>query len=190
MKNAALLLSLAGLTACGGSESTATFSLMDAPPPGVTAVRVMIAAMQVHIAKSDGPDMSDPNDGSIDDDDKWVSLSVNRTIDLVQHQGETAAEVLGELPLPDGKLTQIRLVIDTGMPANNVATFNGTDCNLDVEKVAKKGVKINHPFKAFETQVAQHHQVLVDFDLEQSLKEKGSCFELEPKLKLVKVKSE
>lgn len=184
-----LSLSLGALIACGGESSTATLHLMDAPPEGVTSVRVTVAAMQVHVAKADGPDMSDPNDASIDDDDKWISLSVNRSIDLVQHQGETAADKLGELPLPEGKITQIRLVIDTSSPGNNVATYNGTDCNLDVEKVAKKGIKINHPFKAFETHTHRHHDVIVDFDLEESMKLKQDCFELSPKLKLHKVKS-
>ena len=190
MKNSILFLAVASTVACGGAEtSTASLELMDAPPPGVTRVLITVAAMQVHIAKLDGPDMADPDDMSIDDDDKWVSLAVNRAIDLVQHQGETAAEVLGQLPLPEGKLTQIRLVIDTSLPTNNLATFNGIDCNLDVEKVARKGIKIEHPFKAFDTHSGRRHQIVVDLDLERSLKERRGCFELDPKLKLHKVKT-
>jgi hypothetical protein len=173
--------------ACGG-DGGATLQLMDAPPDGVTAVKITVAAMQVHLAKSDGPDSSDPLDTSIDDDDRWISLSVNRQIDLVQHQGESAADVLGQLPLPEGKITQIRLVIDTAAADSNVATYNGNDCNLDVGKVAKKGIKINHPFKAFVSEPGKDYDVFVDFELDKSMKAKDGCFELEPKLKLHKVK--
>lgn len=189
MKHSISLLASLGLVACGGG-SNATLSIMDAPPDGVTSVRITIAAMQVHVAGIDGPDDSDPGDDTIDDDDRWISLSVDRTIDLVQHQGETAAEKLGELDLPEGKITQIRLVIDTSEADDNVATFQGNDCALDVQKVAKKGIKINHPFKAFDTWAHAHHHVLVDFDLEKSMKREGDCFELSPHLKLHKVKSE
>ncbi len=179
------------LVACGGDGGTATLNLMDAPPDGVTSVRVTVAAMQVHVVPgSDGPDSADPADSSIDDDDRWVSLSVDRQIDLVLHQGETAADKLGELPLPEGKITQIRLVLDTSAPENNAVTWNGNDCNLEVEKVAKKGIKIPHPFKAFASESGHHHHVWVDFELDKSLKQKGSCFELEPKLKLHKVKKD
>lgn len=183
-----LALSLA-LTACGSEGSTAELNLMDAPPEGVTSVRLTVAAMQVHVVPTaEAPDSADPADASIDDDDKWVSLSVDRQIDLVLHQGETAADKLGELPLPEGKITQIRLILDTSTPDKNVATLRGNDCNLDVTKVAKKGIKIPHAFKAFESQAGKRHHVWVDFELDKSLKEKGSCLELEPKLKLHKVK--
>ncbi|MBI3179997.1 MAG: DUF4382 domain-containing protein [Deltaproteobacteria bacterium] len=160
---------------------------MDAPPEGVTKVEIFVASMQVHLAKlDDDHTTSDPADSSIDDDDSWESLTVNRSIDLVAHQGEGAAEVLGQLDLPEGKITQIRLQIDTSQP--NTATKNGAECDLDVGKVAKKGIKINHPFKAFDVTSDHKHVVIVDFELDKSLKAIGDCFELEPKLKLHKFK--
>jgi hypothetical protein len=174
--------------ACGGP--TAELKLMDAPPEGVTAVNIKVVSMQVHVVDKDKAKDADPNDSSIDDSDKWVSLAVGKTIDLVAHQGEGAAEVLGQLDLPEGKITQIRLVIDTEKPENNTATKNGTVCNLDVAKVAKVGVKINHPFKALDTTAGSKHEILVDFELDKSMKEKGDCYELEPKLKLHKVKTD
>lgn len=186
-----LPISLAGglalLAGCGGSDdATLELMLMDAPPPGVTAVNIHVAAMQVHVVDKSKPGDADPGDTSIDDDSSWHSLTVDRSIDLVARQGEGAAEVLGQLPLPEGKITQIRLVIDTGKP--NTATKNGVPCNLDVEKVARKGIKIEHPFKALSLLPGKSHQVWVDFQLDKSLKEKGSCFELEPKLKLTHAK--
>ena len=113
---------------------------------------------------------------------------MNKSIDLVQHQGETAATVLGQLPLPIGKITQVRLVLDKTKP--NTAVLNGTECNLDTSKIPAKGVKINHVFKAFDSKNGSLHQMWVDFKLDESLKPAGNCFELEPKLKLVKVKTD
>lgn len=175
---------LAGCASDG--ESSAEFRLMDAPPPGVTSVKIHVLAIHAHVDDKSAKD-ADPTDAKIDDSAKWVVLGVGRTIDLVAHQGESAADVLGKLNLPDGKITQIRLVVDTIKAGT--ATFNGKDCALDMTKVAKKGIKINHVFKAFETGVEKHHIVWVDFELDNSMKDdKKGCFELEPKLKLHKVK--
>lgn len=188
MKNQELLSLVLGfgLVGCGAAGSTADLALMDAPPAGVTAVVIQVAAMQVHV-DDDNDDNSGSNSGpSIDDDDRWESLSVNRSIDLVQHQGETAAELLGQLPLPPGKITQIRLVIDTA--GENYAVKGGQRCSLDTSKVAKKGIKIEHPFKAWKSVKDTKHFILVDVDLERSLNAKGDCFELDPKIELKKVK--
>lgn len=179
------LVTLALASCASNDDAVATFQLMDAPPPGVTAVHVWVASIQAHVADVAAKD-ADPKDDSIDNDSGWHSLAVNRSIDLVAHQGEAAADVLGELPLPIGKITQIRLVLDTTRP--NFAVKNGVECALDTAKVAAKGIKINHVFKAFETRSGDRHVVLVDFDLAESMKEKGACYELEPKLKLRKVK--
>jgi hypothetical protein len=224
---------VAAATACAGGTSTpssttgtqqgalAQLALMDAPPEGVTSVRVTVASMQVHVVRADTTadagevtDESDagvatneqglePDDsGSIDsdageappveredDDGGWVTLDVNRTIDLVQHQGETAAEILGQLQLPAGKITQLRLVLDTSAPENNVATLNGANCALDTKRVNRNGVKINHVFKAFESKPNGTVHVWVDFDLEKSLKaNKAGCFDLLPQLRLAHAK--
>lgn len=187
----------AGLAACGGS-STLDLKLFDAPPAGVTAVNIYIASMQVHVDDdaTDAADANkttaqkagsrDPNDATIDDDSKWVSLTVNKSIDLVAHQGETAAELLGQLTLPEGKITQLRLVVDTTQP--NTATLNGVACDLDMSRVAKKGIKINHVFKAFKSTAKSHGEVFVDFDLSNALQAQGNCFLLEPHLRLHKVR--
>jgi hypothetical protein len=227
-------------TACsGGSGSTssntstgtqqgalAQVALMDAPPEGVTAVKLTVASMQVHVVpgslatdagsddadagavETDAGEALDPSadagtvtdDGGsaevappeeVDDDGEgsWVTLDVDRTIDLVQHQGETAADILGQLQLPAGKITQLRLVLDTSVPENNVATLNGVDCNLDTKRVSKQGVKLNHVFKAFESKAHGTVHLWVDFDLEKSLKaNKDGCFDLEPQLRLAHAK--
>ena len=51
-----------------------------------------------------------------------------------------------------------------------------------------KGIKIEHPFKAWKSVKDTKHFILVDVDLERSLNAKGDCFELDPKIELKKVK--
>jgi hypothetical protein len=197
---AASLTALA-VSACGSAGSTATLKLMDKPTDDVSKVEITVASMQVHVVKpDDAKTQADPADASVDDATVatdgatygWQSLAVNKKIDLLAHVGEGAAATLGDLPLPEGKITQIRLVLDT-TAGNNVATKkDGSTCNLDTEKVAKKGIKINHVFKAFQSKENAKHEVVVDFDVDESLKEDKDtgCWKLEPKLKLVKVKTD
>jgi hypothetical protein len=172
---------------CGGG-STAQLNLFDAPPPGVTAVSIWVKSMQVHVADKDDKKNGDPNDTSIDDDDRWHTLSVNHAIDLVQHEGETAAEVLGQLPLPEGKVTQIRLFVDTA--AANTAVLNGMTCNLDTSGVSPTGIKIIHPFKAFASKSGSRHEIFVDFRLDESLVGSGTCFRLLPVIRLTHVRTD
>lgn len=183
MKKLTVLSAALLLSACGGAS--AELRLMDAPPQGVTSVKIHVASMQVHVDDKDKAKDADPADSSIDADGKWQTLAVDKQIDLVAHQGEAAANVLGQLDLPEGKITQIRLVIDLAKP--NVATFNGVDCNLDMSKIEAKGIKINHAFKALDPDGGEA-QVWVDFKLDEAMTAKGDCFLLEPKIKLHKVK--
>lgn len=199
---------IAGALALAGCSTTATVDakIMDAPPDGVKAVKIWIASMQMHVVdkeKGEGK-KGDPADASVDDapvaktgedgagePNKWISVTVDKEIDLAAHQGEGAAATLGQLELPEGKITQIRLVVDTEKPGSNLVTkTDDSTCALDMARVAKKGIKINHVFKAFDVEGGAAHEVIVDFDLGESMKTKGSCWELEPKLKLHKVKRE
>jgi len=180
----ALLGSFALLVGCGNSGS-ATVHLYDAPPAGVTAVKLFIKSIDAHVAEMTKTESEGTQDKGIDDDGKWETLQVGRSIDLMQHQGESAADVLGQLDLPEGKITQIRLVIDTAQP--NTATVSGRDCALDTGRVDAKGIKINHVFKAFAVEGSADNDIFVHFDLDNSLSPKGDCFELNPKIELKKV---
>lgn len=192
--NRALTLAAAVLAAaCSGNNDaepgpqtppSLSFALFDAPPEGVTSVRLSIAAIQVHVDGLDATATPAPEDASIDNDGKWKSLPVDAVIDLVQHQGEAAAKNLGEIRLPEGKITQLRLLVDKTKP--NQATWNGADCDLDLSKINDNGIKVNHAFKAVEARNDDHLGLYVDFDLGQSLKQQGSCFEVRPVLKLAK----
>jgi hypothetical protein len=142
-----------------------------------------------------------PSGGEVDDalldpaDDDgpgvWLSLPVQKVVDLVAHQGEGAAELLGDVPLPVGKVTKLRLLLDVSLPGNNTITYGGgVTCQLNTDKVEKKGIRINKVFKAFESKTGSKGEVWLDFDLAESLKEdkQGDCWKLEPVLKLHKVK--
>ncbi len=185
MKMRNLVIAAAALAAGCGS-GTADLYLFDAPPAGVTGVTIQVKSMDVHVDADWGKaDSAAPDDTSIDNDGKWQTLEVDKQIDLVQHEGETAADLLGQLTLPDGKITQLRLVIDVSDPALNYVTFqDSSTCQLDTSRVEQKGIKINHVFKAFKTEGGDHHEIYVHFDLATSLTPSGSCFLLEPQVEL------
>lgn len=188
---AGLALAAAAMCALAGcadeaADSTAELYLMDAPPAGVTSVVLQVASIQVHVDDKAKSAAEDPTSTAIDKDGKWRTLTVNKAIDLVQAQGETAAVKLGTLGLPDGKITQLRLMLDTTKP--NTATLNGKACDLDLSKI-KDGLKINHPFKALSTGVGQEHKAWVDLRLDEALEPTKDCFQLKPVLKLHKFKT-
>ena len=248
--DATTLASGVDATTAGGDQrlaagTTFAFHLQDAPPEGVTSVKVTVLSVDAHVidrstddadttigsdttvwsdttAPSDtttaaetttaadtttvsdttteappappaGVDTTTGEDVLLDpaEDGAWLSLPVNKVIDLVAHQGEGAAELLGELALPAGKVTQLRLHLDVSVPENNTMTYGaGVTCNLNTDKVEKTGIKINKVFKAFESKSGSKGDVFLDFDLAESLKEdhSGDCWKLSPVLKLHKVK--
>jgi hypothetical protein len=179
--------------ALGCGSASADLYLFDAPPPGVKAVNIQVASMDVHVDADFGKtDSVAADDTSIDNDSKWESLTVDKNIDLVQHQGETAAELLGQLDLPEGKITQLRLVIDVSDPTKNFVTFTdpaSPPCNLDTTRVARQGIKVNHVFKVFQASKGDKHEIYVDFDLATSLTQTATCFAVEPQLQIRKVVS-
>ncbi len=240
--DATTLASGGDATTVGGDQrlaagTTFAFHLQDAPPEGVTSVKVTVLSVEAHVIdrSSDDGDTTIGSDTTVGsdttaaetttaadtttvsdtttepppappagvdtttgedvllepvEDGAWLSLPVNKVIDLVAHQGEGAAELLGELALPAGRVTQLRLHLDVAVPENNTMTYGaGVTCNLNTDKVEKTGIKINKVFKAFESKSGSKGDVFLDFDLAESLKEdkQGDCWKLSPVLKLHKV---
>lgn len=187
---------------CSDGKAILELKLMDAPL-GLDHVTILVGSIQVHVAQQEGDDeakngqggkpeaaeVADPEDNTIDNDDNWVTLTVNKSIDLLAHQGEANALSLGELGIPEGKITQIRLILDTSKPENNTATQNGVVCNLDTSAMNKNGIKINHAFKFIAARAEERLQIVVDFDLEHSLTASGGCFALKPVLKIQRVRN-
>ena len=149
MKKLATLAALVLAAACS-KGGTASFTLTDAASDivGVTAINITLSSIQAHVAGKEESKEGDPTDTSVDDDNKWVTLTPTiKAFDLLKLTNDATA-ALGTLELPEGKITQIRLLLDTSKPANNQVALGTQICPLDTSKVEVKGVKINHPFKA------------------------------------------
>jgi len=189
---------------CSDGKATLELKLMDAPA-GVEQVNLLLGSIQVHEAKPEAEgdqkngqgqggkpeaaEVADPEDNTIDADDRWETLTVNKSVDLMAHQGEANALSLGELGIPEGKITQIRLILDTSKPENNSVTQSGVACNLDVSQMNKNGIKINHAFKFIVARAEDRLQIILDFDLDHSLTASGGCFALKPVLKVQRVRT-
>jgi len=163
--------------ACGG-ESRLTLLLTDAPPDteAMASAVVTLARVEAHFAGDDATDAGEKDAG-------WREISgAPQSYDLLKLQnGVTAA--IGELALPPGKVTQIRLFIDPAGP-NVITLQSGATCALDLSNVDHTGVKIAHPFEIGD---GSHVTVVLDFDVRESVAKDGECaYRLNP---VVKVKS-
>jgi len=201
--SAAFRLALAPLllAACGGT--TVTLELTDAPPAteSLAHVYVTLGHVDVHVADSDDDDDDDGDDEesaeaneskdkSSEDGAGWRTVTTHGgTFDLLALRNDVRA-ALGELELPSGKITQIRLFIDPD-GKNEVDLTSGTICALDLSKVPPTGVKINHPFKALDVEDSSKLNLVVDFDLTESLDQTAECsFTLKPVIKLKHVEKD
>jgi hypothetical protein len=174
--------------ACSGGAGTLSLKLTDAPPDltALSAVTVTLARVEAHFA-GDGPDdemVTDAGTKADDDNGKeagWQTvLSTPRSFDLLKLQNDVTT-TLGELSLPPGKITQIRLFIDPAGP-NDITLASGQMCTMDLREVDQTGVKIVHPFKI----TAGHTtEVVLDFDVKASVQMDGPCvFRLSPVIKI------
>lgn len=182
------------LAACGGGGNVA-IDLTDAPPDvaALDKVEVTLSSVSVHVAQDDAADDGTADQGSGKDtveddgaDSGWVTVTDRGgTFDLLALQNDVTAPI-GEVEIPAGKITQIRLHIDEA--GRNVVTLkDGTECPMDLSKVNKNGIKINHPFKALEPSQDGTLHVVVDFDLKESVDQAGDCsFKLNPVIKIKK----
>ena len=191
MKNLASLAVLVLAAACGSGTGTVTLALTDAASDlaGVTAIKVTLASIQVHVADKDEAKNGDPADTSVDNDSKWVTLTPSvKTFDLMTLTGDATAG-LGSLELPTGKITQIRLFLDTTKAEYNKVELGTQICNLDTSKVDAKGIKINHPFKALAVNKDGKVEAVIDFVASDSITKSADCvYQLKPVIKIKKVK--
>ena len=193
--SAAIVAGLLSLVAPGcsqmdmGDDAKVELNLMDAPPAGVTSVVLQIKSVAVHV--DDDSAVSSATDDKIDGDAKWHTLAVDQAIDLVKLQGESAATTLGTLVVPMGKITQIRLVLDTTKKSTVAFDEAGSPktCDLDVSKLPATGIKISHTFKAFASDMNKTTQIWLDYELGTGLEKGTACYALKPVLKLFKVKA-
>ena len=192
-----VFVAAASVVAC--SNTKVTLELTDAPPDtsDIEHVYVSLNHVDVHVAGDDASDdASDAGESEKDDSDAgaddggWRTVTPKAgTFDLVALKNDVRA-ALGQLELPSGKITQIRLFIDAA-GRNEVVLASGQTCPLDLASVPPTGIKINHPFKALDVTDSSKLNLVVDFDLDESLEQAGTCaFTLKPVIKLKHVEKD
>jgi hypothetical protein len=197
------LAAAASLAAC--SNTKVTLELTDAPPDtsNIEHVYVSLNHVEVHVAGDDASDEAsdagtsdkagaetEDDSGNAGTDGGWRTVTPKAgTFDLIALRNDVRA-ALGELDLPSGKITQIRLFLDAA-GRNEVVLTTGETCPLDLSGVPPTGIKINHPFKALDVTSSSKLNLVVDFDLDESLDQAGACsFTLKPVIKLKHVEKD
>ncbi|PUA96323.1 uncharacterized protein DUF4382 [Acidovorax sp. 107] len=139
------VIALAGLAACGGGggggdaggTGTLRMALTDAPSCGYSAVNVTVEKVRVHQSSS-----------AAETDAGWseIVLSPARRVDLLTLTNGVLME-LGQVPLPTGKYTQMRLVLASNSGANplanSVVPTGQAETALKTPSGQQSGVKAN-----------------------------------------------
>ena len=196
MKRWLSMWATAALVGCGGGNvaveverdaSAATDGTSLSELEAAQSVRLPIAEVRLHLA----------NEAASDDQGGWQTLPLEtREVDLLALPIDGSV-FLGDLSLPAGKITQIRLrLAATGgegeerVIAGAVTEADGSICDLIVPASAwEQGVKIVHPFKLIDVDPAQRVTLVLAFALQDASRssEAGGCaWRLRPVLKLMK----
>jgi hypothetical protein len=170
-----------GLVACGGGSSSndqttmmgaVRFALTDAPSCGFDQINITITRVRVNTS----PTADDNSSG-------WRDLPITpaRRMNLLDLTNGVLEE-LGQMPLPAGQYTQVRLVLQAntgGSPANSVVpTGGGTEVPLDTPSAAQSGLKLIH---AFNVPAGGLADLVLDFDACKSIVRRGNgTFGLKP----------
>ncbi|BEP96698.1 DUF4382 domain-containing protein [Acidovorax sp. A79] len=156
-------LSIASLAACGGGggggetsgNGTLRLAMTDAPSCGYSAVNVTVEKVRVHQSSN-----------ASDNDAGWSEIVLNpaRRVDLLTLTNGVLME-LGQVPLPAGKYTQLRLVLasNTGAQplANSVVPTGASEVALKTPSGQQSGVKTNVNIDVGANQMADF---VLDFD--------------------------
>jgi hypothetical protein len=171
-----LVLTTAGLVACGGGGGSGTptgtlnLAMTDAPACGYDHVYVTVNKIRVHqSAAADGTELLG-----------WRELSIpTQRIDLLSLTNGVLQE-LGSMPLPVGNYQQLRLVLadnptnpTTANPLANalVLSGSGTEIPLATPSAQQSGFKLQARFDVQSGQVAD---MVLDFDACRSIVKAGS----------------
>lgn len=172
------------LAACGGGGSsdagsgTLRMALTDAPACGYDAVNVTIERVRVHKSSSAG-----------DSDAGWSDLVVTpkQRVNLLTLTNGVLEE-LGEMPLPAGRYTQMRLVLaangNSAPFANSVVPSGGSEVALTTPSGQQSGLKLNVGIEVGANQIAD---VVLDFDACKSVVPRGNSgqFNLKPVIAVI-----
>ena len=161
-----------------GGNGTVRFAMTDAPACGYDAVNVTVTKVRVHQSGNAG-----------ESDAGWQDLSVNppARVDLLSLTNGVLFE-LGQLPVPAGKYTQLRLVLaENGGStplANSVVPTGGSEVALKTPSGQQSGLKVNANIDVPADQLADF---VIDFDACKSVVRAGNSgqYLLKPVLSVV-----
>lgn len=138
------------LAACGASTSgngTLAVALTDAPSPDVTGIVVTIDSVTAH-----------------SDEAGWVTVAHGPiTVDLLTLQDVSMK--LGEISLPAGTVSEVRLILADGGP-QYVVLADGSHAPLKTPSGAQSGEKLKGPFTV---SACERHTLTIDFDGKNSI---------------------
>src|SRR5580765_6201085 len=135
----------------GGGGATAQpgtlgVSLTDAPACGFDAVNVTVSKVRIHQTNTDDVNAAGWSDIVLDPPKRINLLEFN---DPTQNNGALLS--LGDISLPSGHYTQVRLVLgpnNGSIPPNNSVVLSDTKAEkpLDTPSAVQSGIKLVHEF--------------------------------------------
>lgn len=181
----ACLLAL-GLAACGGggggepasANGTLRLAMTDAPACGFDTVNVTVEKVRVHQSST-----------AADADGGWSEVVLNpaRRIDLLSLTNGVLSE-LGQVALPAGRYTQLRLVLaensNTNPLANAVKPTGAAETALTTPSAQQSGLKTNVQIDVAPNQLADF---VLDFDACKSIVSAGNSgkYQLKPVITVI-----
>lgn len=173
---ASLLIVL--IAGCGGgsggtaASGTLGISLTDAPACGFDKIYVTINKVRVHQSSIATSNMAG-----------WSEITLNpaRKIDLLS-LNNGALDNLGQMPLPAGHYTQLRLVLDPN--ANSVVPSGSTnEIPLATPSAVQSGIKL---INQFDVAAGQRVDLMLDFNACMSIVKRGNgAYALKPVIRVI-----
>ncbi|HTT11751.1 MAG TPA: DUF4382 domain-containing protein [Burkholderiaceae bacterium] len=160
----------------GQGMGSVRIALTDAPACGFDEVNITVDRVRVHASST----ADDSSSGWHD-----LVLAPARKVNLLDLTNGVLEE-LGEMALPGGQYTQLRLVLrpdSGGVLANSVVPTGGTEQPLDTPSATQSGLKLIHSFTVPPGGLAD---VVLDFDACKSIVRRGNgSYGLKPVIAVV-----
>jgi len=169
----ALLISgCGGGSSSGGASGILGVSLTDAPACGFDKVYVTVNKVRVHQSSTAAANMAGWSD---------ITLNPARKIDLLS-LNNGALDNLGQMPLPVGHYTQLRLVL---VPNANSVVLSGstTEIPLVTPSAVQSGIKL---INQFDVVSGQRVDLMLDFNACMSIVKRGNgTYALKPVIRVI-----
>jgi hypothetical protein len=157
----------AGLLSCSDDEGKARLQVWLTDAPGdYDEVNIEIEGVEIHTSENES-------------ENGWQALQINQGVYNLLELTNGIDTLLGELTLPAGKISQIRLKLGD----NNSIKVNGVDYDLDTPSGQQSGLKL----QVHETlNEGITYKILLDFDVARSIVETGTgSYKLKPVIRTI-----